>query len=247
MNKPIYNSQFYLSLFFLVTSLLHGACNQSKPKEKAVNKAVHVVSAMKNVMWKGELGPKIKLDTLSQREHLYGLGPLSGLRGEILINNDKCFVSKVNTANSMEVNETFQASAPFFVYAYQSDWQEIPLDDQLNNIAELERYLKAHYDTIGNPFVFKLKGFIESGIIHVQNLAPGTKVSKPEEAHQGQVNFLLRNELAEIIGFYSEAHHGIFTHHDSNVHLHLITQDESKMGHLDDVNMLKMTLYLPKE
>ena len=40
---------------------------------------------MKNVMWKGELHGNLKLDTISNKTNLYGLGPVEYLAGEILI------------------------------------------------------------------------------------------------------------------------------------------------------------------
>ena len=97
------------------------------------------------------------------------------------------------------------------------------------------------------PFAFKLTGKISKAIIHIQNLPKGTKVSSPKEAHQGQTNYKLKDEEATIIGFFSTEHKGVFTHHDSNIHLHLITEDESKMGHLDEVEIENMKLYLPKK
>ena len=75
----------------------------------------------------------------------------------------------------------------------------------------------------------------------------GTKVSSPDEAHQGQTNYNIANENAEIIGFFSTEHKGVFTHHDSFLHMHLITKDESKMGHLDELEIGEMKLYLPKK
>lgn len=72
-------------------------------------------------------------------------------------------------------------------------------------------------------------------------------VSSPDEAHQGQKNYTLYNEQSEIIGFFSTEHKAIFTHHDTYLHMHLITADRQKMGHLDDVRFKKgtMMLYLP--
>lgn len=73
--------------------------------------------------------------------------------------------------------------------------------------------------------------------MHLVNLPTNTKVSSPADAHQGQVNFKLKQEFVEMIGFFSTEHKGVFTHHDSNMHIHLITEDESKMGHLDSVDL----------
>ena len=72
-------------------------------------------------------------------------------------------------------------------------------------------------------------------------------MSSPDEAHQGQTIYKIINEDAEIIGFFSTEHQGVFTHHDSFLHMHLITKDESKMGHLDELAIGEMKLYLPNK
>ena len=46
---------------------------------------VKVVGEMRKVMWEGKLGGVIKLDTISSKENVYGLGPVEFLTGEILI------------------------------------------------------------------------------------------------------------------------------------------------------------------
>jgi acetolactate decarboxylase len=81
------------------------------------------------------------------------------------------------------------------------------------------------------------------------NLPKGSKVSSPNEAHNGQKNYELINEPSEIIGFFSTNHKAVFTHHDTYLHMHLMTTNLQKMGHLDEVLFKKgtMKLYLPTE
>ena len=55
----------------------------------------------------------------------------------------------------------------------------------------------------------------------------------------------LNNEESEIIGFFPTEHKGVFTHQDSFIHMHVILKDESKMGHLDELEIGKLKLYLP--
>lgn len=227
------------------------SCNSSK-KENTTNEAttysnIKVVGAMKNVMWKGELGSSINLDTIADKNGLYGIGPLSFLRGELLINNGKSYVSKVTSDSTMVVEKQFNATAPFFVYGNVTEWIEEELPSNIKNSQDLEKYIDKKTTNFKRPFTFKLIGKISSAIIHIQNLPEGTQVSSPEEAHQGQTNYPLDNEEVEIIGFFSTEHKAIFTHHDSFLHMHLITKDESKMGHLDAVEINKMKLYLPKK
>lgn len=208
---------------------------------------VKIVGAMKNVMWKGELGSSIDLDTISDKNGLYGLGPESYLTGELLVSNGISYVSKVATDSTMTVENKFDVSAPFFVYANVTEWNEIELPSEIKSIKDLEKFIDEKTTDYKRPLAFKLQGNVTKAIIHSQNLPKGTKVSSPDEAHQGQTNYKLFNQESEIVGFFSTEHKGIFTHHDSFLHMHLITKDKSKMGHLDELEIGRMRIYLPEK
>ncbi len=228
------------------------SCNSTEKKSETKIEnlsTVQVVGAMKNVMWKGELAGTINLDTIKDKKGLYGIGPVEYLTGELLIIDGKSYVSTATTDTTMVVEETYQVKAPFLVYANQTDWNIEDLPSNIKTIKELEEFIDKKTLDFNRPFVFKLKGQIDSAKIHIQNLPKGTKVSSPEEAHQGQTNYALGNSEVEIVGFFSTEHKGVFTHHDSNVHMHLITTDRKKMGHLDKVLFGNgdIKLYLPKK
>lgn len=205
---------------------------------------VKIVGAIRNVMWKGELGSRIDLDTISNRDNLYGLGPVSGLTGELLIKDGTTYISRVTTDSTMTVEKSFNVSAPFFVYTNVREWKEIPLPEHIRSTGQLEKFIDTETQEYKRPFSFKLMG-TASAAIHVQNLPNGTRVSSPEEAHMGQTDYSLIDESVEVVGFFSREHQGVFTHHDSFLHMHLISEDESKMGHVDELKIGKMTLYLP--
>lgn len=238
----------FYKLTFGILTLAMISCNSVK-KESQTNQddaAVNIIGAMKNVMWKGELRGQIDLDTISNRTGLYGLGPESFLKGELLINDGQSYVSRVTSDSTMNVQKTFAVSAPFFVYANVTEWNEIELPTSISTIGDLEQFIDYRTKDFKRPFAFKVVGEVSSATFHILNLPEGTKVSSPEDAHQGQTNYHLTNDQVELIGFFSTEHQGIFTHHDSFLHIHLISEDESKMGHLDELNIATMTLYLPK-
>ncbi len=216
--------------------------------QKATN-TVKVVGAMKNVMWKGQLYGTIDLDTISNKKHLYGLGPLEYLSGELIVIDGKSYVSSVLNDTTMNVLRTFKAKAPFFVYANVHKWKRQVLPDTIQTIQQLESYLDQQTQTSPRPFAFKLTGIMDTATIHIVNLPKGSTVSSPEDAHRGQTNFSLNNEAVEIAGFFSTEHQTIFTHHDTYLHMHLITKDHSKMGHFDKGRFKPgtMKLYLPVE
>lgn len=218
-------------------------------KAQQTTNEVKIVGEMKNVMWKGQVYGNIKLDSISNKTNLYGLGPVEYLSGEILIIDGKSYKSTVVSDTTMKVEETYNIKAPFFGYANITKWNEHTLPDSIQTIKLLETYLNNVTINSPRPFMFKLAGTVEQATIHIVNLPKGSKVSSPDEAHKGQKNYELKNEQSEIIGFFSTEHKAIFTHHDTYLHMHLITTDRKKMGHLDEVLFKKgtMKLYLQTE
>ena len=236
--------QKFKSNIFALSIVALAGCFQSTHTPKHT---VHIIGQMKNVMWKGELFGNIALDTIANKTSLYGMGPVEYLTGEIMIYDGKTYKSSVLTDSTMKVEETDKIKAPFFAYSTIPEWKKTQLPDSIQTIGQLEMHLDRISKSSARPFMFKLNGSIETARIHIVNLPKGTRVSSPKEAHMGQVNYELKNELADIVGFFSTEHKTIFTHHDSFLHMHLITVNRSKMGHLDDVLFRKgtMKLYLP--
>ena len=219
-------------VIFALTILTVTGC-KSQAQQNSNN--VTIVGAMRNVMWKGELAGSIRLDTIANRMNLYGIGPVEYLSGEIVIVEGRSYKATVVSETSMKVEETFDIKAPFFGYANISKWTEHTLPDTVRTIPQIERYLDRITKTAPRPFMFRLSGVVERAKIHIVNLPKGSKVSSPADAHKGQVNYFVNNEASEIIGFFSTAHKAIFTHHDTFLHMHLITTDRTKMGHLDEL------------
>lgn len=242
----------YFALGILMIFLLY-ACNSSSQnniKSNPINNhSPKIVGQMKDVMWKGQLYGKISLDTIANKTNLYGLGPVEYLAGEILIIDSKSYKSTVISDTTMKVEETYDIKAPFLGYANIANWIEQTLPDSIQTNQQLEIYLDMITKSSIRPFMFKLTGIVETATIHIVNLPKGSKVSSPDEAHKGQTNFPLENEQVEIIGFFSTEHKAIFTHHDTYLHMHLISTDRKKMGHLDEMLLRKGTikLYLPTE
>jgi hypothetical protein len=142
-------------------------------------------------------------------------------------------------------------SRGFIVYSGQlpaniSNWSEELLDVDFQTIQQLESFLDNKMSGSSQPLMFKLAGFVKEATIHIVNLPAGAKVSSPNDAHKGQVKYQMENQEAEIVGFFSKEHKAIFTHHDTYLHMHLITKDKQMMGHLDElsIEMGKMRLFL---
>lgn len=206
---------------------------------------VKVVSAMKEVMWSGRLEGKIELDTIADKEGLQAIGPESFLTGELLTIDGKSYVSRVVDDSSMKVVESFAVSAPFLVYANVNEWKSVDVPEDIKDIKALEEFINTTTLSYKRPFAFKVVGKVRQAKIHIQNLPQGTKVSSPKEAHQGQVDYVINDKIVDILGFFSTEHQTIFTHHDTYIHMHLLTKDRQMMGHLDEAEFDSIQLLLP--
>ncbi|MCF8429908.1 MAG: acetolactate decarboxylase [Bacteroidia bacterium] len=227
----------HLKIFTLLTISTLSICI-------ATAQQVKIVGQMKDVMKKGKLFGNISLDTISDKEHLLGIGPIEYLTGEILIIDGRSYKSTVLADSTLKVEETYNLKAPFFGYANVAKWYDQSLPDSVETIKQLEIYLNQITKNSPRPLMFKLMGTVEKATIHVVNLPKDSKVKSAEDAHKGQVKYNLSKKNCEIIGFFSTEHKTIFTHQDTFLHMHLITADRKKMGHLDEVLFKKNTMVL---
>ncbi len=239
------NSMKKLSVLLAVAA----ACSAPVASAQGNSGEVMIAGELRRVMHDGDLSRSIALDTLQGRPQLYALGPLEGLRGEIVIRDGVPLVSRVEDG-AVAASSTFHAGAAFLVYAQVREWQSVEIPAGLEGAAALERFIRqAAADAgvdVSRPFPFLISGVPELAKFHVVD--KGTDLPhSPEEHDRINVGFELRDEMVEIVGFYSDAHHGIFTHHDSNVHMHLLTPDKRTAGHLDELRIKPhMILSIPE-
>jgi acetolactate decarboxylase len=213
-------------------------------KKNLIKNPVKIAGAMMNVLRKGELAGTINLDTISNKEHLYGIGPVEYLKGELMILDGRSFQSTVAANGAVTVKETFATKAPFFVYANVDKWNELALPDSVRTIPQLESFLDQSTKSHSRPFAFRLTATFEKAELHVMNLPPGTAVHSPEDARKNQLTVKLKKQAAELLGFFSTEHQAVFTHHDSFVHIHILTADKKQMGHLETMEIRKGTAKL---
>lgn len=217
------------------------------PAGQAEARTPRIIGAMRNVMWKGELFARIDFDTLSQRDHLFALGPLEGLSGEFVVLDGQAWVARV-VDGQPEVTADFAIRAPFAGFAYEPEWRQISFPPNVLTISALNNWFDAHIAPGHPPFFFRIDAGIEEAVYHIMDLPEGTEVTSPDVAHElGRTYFNVRNQRADLLGFYSTEHKGIFTHHDSHTHIHLLSAGRKHLGHLDTLLLLENDnlLYLP--
>ncbi len=209
---------------------------------------IEVSGAMKNIMMKVHLSAHINMDTLS-RYNLYGLGPVNGLKGEILILNGKVYSTSKSGAQLVNGQDKVSL-ASMLVYSYVSKWRPVRISTVVNNYAELEKFIettaKANLYNTDKPFAFKIDvtpGKANFHVIDWKESTSHTMENHKQFAYTGQV----LNKKVVMLGFYSTHHQSIFTHHTSSMHIHLLNQETNTVGHLDDIQIKGLvTIYFPE-
>ncbi len=195
---------------------------------------VRITGAMRNTMFNGQLAGLIAIDSIA-KPGTYGLGPLEYLRGELLVIDGHCYVATATSDSTMMVTEQRDVSAPFFVHQRVNTWTLVALPDSVIDLATLDAFLTTAYGMLGAPFAFKLTGTFTDVDAHIVDVPPGTEVHGPDDAHRGNKSYHLSGAVVEAVGFFSTRHKAVFTHHDTNIHVHAITVDRKWMGHVEEL------------
>jgi acetolactate decarboxylase len=187
---------------------------------------------MRNTMFHGQLAGLIALDTIST-PGTYGIGPLEFLRGELLLWDGHTYVSTAQGDSAMLVEERPHSKAPFFVHQRIAHWTTIALPDSVTDLPTLNAFLTANLGHHGEPVAFRLSGTFTSLDAHLVDVAPGTTINGPDDAHRDNKHYHIADRQADLLGFFSTKHKAVFTHHDTHIHVHAITKERDRMGHLE--------------
>ena len=209
---------------------------------------VRWVGASRNVV-RGNLTPRISLESLMDLSHLYALGPPEGLRGEITILDSRPYVSTIEDGRVV-VDQSFRHRALFLVWVEVAAWREIPLPSTVATYRDVESFVPVAARAAGldttRPLPFLLRGSVARLDFHIFNKRD-TLAHSPEVHEQTKVKVAVRDVAAEMIGFWSDKHEGIFIPQGRTVHVHFRTPDTTMAGHVDELQLRSGTvLALPR-
>ena len=236
MKKIIY--YLFLNLIFL--------CSVAN----ADNYQVEYAGALKNFMMKGDISARLSLQEFEGKNNLYALGAFENLKGEIQI-FDSVPYNTIASQGKLVFDSSFKKKASLLVYTQVREWQESTIPNEIISKKQLEEFLVkiavTRCVTIKKPFPFLTTGNAELIAWHVIDWNPNdTKHTHRKHIESGP-NGKLKNIKATVLGFYSNKHTAIFTHHTTNLHMHFKTADKKVAGHIDDIMLGKnMILKLPK-
>lgn len=217
--------------------------------DDSVSWDVQYAGALKNMMKKGDISSKAELADFENTEHIYAIGAMENLKGEIQIINGESFNTLV-VDDSLFFDSTFDKKATLLVNTIVPLWTTHDIPDHVKTYDALEKFVgtKAKQHGINNkePFPFMLEGTATSFDWHVINWKDGDKKHTHEKHINSGLHGTIENQEAQYLGFYSDSHHRIFTHHTTNMHIHVKTNNNSIAGHMDNLVLgADMKLMLP--
>lgn len=211
---------------------------------------VHTAGAARNVMMGTDLSNQVQLDTLLAKPHLYALGPFDDLQGELTVFDGVAYLSAAPAAG-VQTSVAPTARAPFLAYAYVPNWEAYVLDRSISGLKDLEALVdslgQAHGYGADEAFPFRLSGTWASADYHIIMRDRSEEAHSHEAHNEAKVKFSERAVPADLVGFFSRHHEGVFTHRGQYIHVHLLKSDRSVTAHLDGLRSDgPFTLYLPR-
>lgn len=219
-------------------------------EKRTISTPVNHYGVLREIMMEQKLTANADLDSLKDQTHLYGLGAVEGLAGEILILDGIAYLSVADSLG-VSVEQGFDRKASLLVTSNVSLWQELPLDINWTGLESLQIMIAEAASQQGidtqKPFPFIVQGTFNEISWHVIN-ATRAKAQNHEAYKEAGTSGILKQAEGKMLGFYSEQHQGVFTHLGSYLHLHFINEAKDLMGHVDDLKHNgKIKLLLPKK
>lgn len=233
------------SILLLLPLLIAAAC--TTPSEINVSHSGALMEIMS-----GNIQGTISLKTLKDTKNLYALGALENLQGEIQIFNGEVNITSVE-GNSVLNSNSMDEKAALLVYASVERWNETEIPADIKTMNDLEAFVRSTATSEGiptdKPFPFLVEGKAKYVDYHIIKWDVNDTVHTHAKHQKSGLKDQLTNVPATMLGFYSEGHKGVFTHHSTNMHIHFKAEDDPNgiAGHVDDFSIGSgMILKLPK-
>ena len=208
--------------------------------------------ALRSIMHEGDLSGQVGVEDLLARPHVYALGAMEGLKGELLIWDGSPILAQVRDS-SLLLAQDRNGKAALAVYASVPHWGKvIPIPYNVSTYKELENFIKVaarkEQLDVEQPFPFLIEVTVNKLNYHIIDWPEGDTVHTHEKHLQAGMQGALSSTPVKILGFYSAHHHGVFTHHSTNMHLHFMAVEAPIAGHVDSLILEKGMggLFLPE-
>lgn len=194
---------------------------------------VHTIGTLRSVIHEGRIEARAPIKSLTGRR-TFALGALARLEGEFIVLDGKAFVSRPGDLESVVAAKDSVALA---VHAKVRSWRVMRVTQPIS-LAAMGDTLASRAAQFGLPVAGPFPFLIEGGADSVQwHVADGSKLPSGPSSHEAHMAASVRGvrdtDAVTFLGFYSDHHQGVFTHHDSPVHVHAYFPEDGLVGHVD--------------
>jgi alpha-acetolactate decarboxylase len=233
--------------------LLLALCSCSKPSSRPASAVtpeteVKVWGNLREMMHEGRTESRVAIGPLLSRPHMYAVGALAGMRGEITILDGTAWRSLGDRDSGRATAGATEDGASLLVASYVAGWSRVTITQDIP-FADLDQRIEALAAAAGidvdKPFPFLVEGQLTDARWHVLKGPPSANAP-----HDHTANAVTGEQAAitgTLVGFFSKHHHGSFTHMGQNVHAHLVDPASALAAHVDQVSIpASSILVLPR-
>src|SRR5262249_5445383 len=199
---------------------------------------VQVIAEMRRMFSAHVIGANVELEKVNSKPHLYALGPVAGLQGEITVLDGQVFVSRIRDRAEVVALEP-KAKSVFLVGSFVPDWRSSELPTKVQTEKDLAEFLEKSLPAdIRSAFL--VRGTARRARCHIQDYQGSAKDLTHLAHDQAKVFYELENTKVELVGFFTnhDGDGGTFVHMGQTTHIHLISEDRKHMGHLESIELL---------
>lgn len=203
----------------------------------------------------GKTDGVVKVSALGIAKGSYGVGAVTGMRGELLLSDGRMLVSRGHLTKGETSPANANDEAVLFIQAKVDSWQEVPVTADMTQ-AQFEAFVLASAKQLGlqsdKAFPFAVRGDKLNVTWHVvTGAAPASGHHGSGTHQQGHANSRIFKEVSasgSLLGFHTGAAlEGIASHPGERFHVHYANADFSVSGHVDEYRVTAgSVLLLPK-
>jgi alpha-acetolactate decarboxylase len=224
---------------FRALSLLAGVAVVSWATAQPVEPAgIQAFGSFKRLAHAGDTAAKIALRDVPTKAGTYGVGALTGLRGEIVVLDGKLAVTRGHSPEGRTEAPAADDSATLLALAQVAAWHDVAVPADMKQ-AQFEAFVVKQASlrglTAATPFPFLVRGEFPTLLWHVVTGAAGNGHGNTHgQGHARNRVFDERDAAGTMVGFYSgDALEGVISHPGERFHVHYANRDFSRSGHVD--------------
>ncbi|WP_169977680.1 hypothetical protein [Tautonia rosea] len=198
---------------------------------------VRHVGDRRTMLGQGDLSAHIHLSDLANVPHLYALGPVVGLKGEITIIDSEPTIAVLRNGQP-ETSSTFNLGACFLAFAQVPAWHRIETTTQLDGFISIAAQVEAVATELGldldGPLPFLIEGNCDQLTYHIM-FKNGDRPHNEQEHRKAKHVFDASGQRVQVVGFFARRGGETFMGPGQVVHMHFRLPDGSQSGHVDEI------------